>query len=399
VNILGNRIGVIAALTSALAIGVTGAAQAATTGAWGEMSSIHIAGDSNEIHALVATGQDDIWAFGNDYSGTLGEWRAFGERWTGGSWTRLPMSDRETSPAEDLVYGAAATGPNDVWAVGGSSTAPGIATRRELIEHWDGKSWQIIEPGVNDIGVARDLSAVATPEPGKVWAVGEDTVGGGAPDVPLVLHKSDSGWSNVPFDLRIPGCPSYIPGELDAVVAKSDTDVYTAGWCASSTGVERAFIAHWDGAHWSLAYEPTRGKEITSLTVAPGGQVWAGGDDGPAHNSVERGLLWHDTGTTWTMAKLPTGQATGGIRSIAATSGKIYAGGSYNHGLEFNYVIAYNPATGKSHYERIFSLESSSYIFVNTLIIAPGGRAWFGGLADTASPGAIVGFRQTVSAG
>jgi hypothetical protein len=399
VNILGTRIGVIAALASAMAIGITTAAPAATTGAWGEMSSIHIAGDSNEIHALVATGQDDIWAFGNDYSGTLGEWRAFGERWTGGSWTRVNMSDRETAPVEDLVYGAAATGPNDVWTVGGSSTAPGIPTRRELIEHWDGTSWQIVEPNVNDIGVSRGLIGVATPEAGKVWAVGEANYGGGSDSVPLVLHKSGSQWTHVPFDLRVPGCPSSSGGEIDSVVAKSDTDVYVAGRCAGSTGLERAYIAHWDGANWSLAYEPTSGKEITSLTVAPDGQVWAGGDNGPTHGSVERGLLWHDNGTTWTMAKLPTGQATGGIRTIAATSRKIYAGGSYDKGLTYNYVIAYNPATGKSHYERIFSLADASYIFVDTLVIAPGGRAWFGGLADTASPGAIVGFRQTVSAG
>ena len=57
------------------------------------------------------------------------------EHWDGSAWTRIP-----TAPDADLgeLYGVAAVASDDVWAVG--YTPYSIASRRPLIQHWDGRS-------------------------------------------------------------------------------------------------------------------------------------------------------------------------------------------------------------------------------------------------------------------
>jgi hypothetical protein len=373
---------VIASLALVATPALAAPAVVSTTAAWNEWPSIHVSGDSNIIYALVSTGPTDVWAFGGDFTG-VGEWRTFGERFTGGTWERLNLVDRETTPAEDLLYGAAATGPRDVWTVGTSSKAPGVPTPRDLIEHWDGTSWKIVDPGV-DTGLSDGLLAVATPSPGTVWAVGEQRTGGGADYVPIILHRDGTAWENVPMNVHIPGCKLPARGEMRAVVATSDSDVYAAGWCqyeGSLFGPEHDYIVHWNGSSWSLAYEAPQVDEIKSLAVAPDGQIWAGGDNNLSDARIGHGVLWHGTGTAWTKVDLPANKAiSGGVRSIAASKGLIYAAGFFaDSSSETNYVMAYNPATGKSHYERLASIDPTLYIYGNALTTWRGGNPWVGG--------------------
>ncbi len=176
---LGRKMRVLIAAIAAAGTLVTSATAASTAVAstrWSETPSIHIGGDSTMIQALVSTGPHDIWAFGSDYSPTLGEWRAFGERWNGSTWTRLNLPDRETTPAEDLLYGAAAGGVRSVWAVGSSSTAVGQPRRRDLIERWDVQTWTIVDPILN-VGLSRELIGVAE-------SVSRGRVGGRRRDYP-----------------------------------------------------------------------------------------------------------------------------------------------------------------------------------------------------------------------
>ncbi len=217
--------------------------------------------------------------------------------------------------------------------------------------------------------------------------------------MPLVVRHGGGHWSNVPFDVKVPGCRNFPRGELDAVVARSASDVYAAGWCqyeGSLFGPQRGFIAHWDGGSWSLAYEAPVGQEITSLSVAPGGEIWAGGDNAPSGSSPQRGWLWHGSGTTWTRVGLPIAKGTGGIRAVAASSTLVYAAGSYaSAGLTANYVMSFDPATGAARYEPISAIGAVSNLFVNALVAPTGGLPWLGGLADTASSsGAILARRH-----
>ncbi|MGW0904101.1 hypothetical protein [Streptomyces sp. NPDC002853] len=84
---------------------------------------------------LVASGPDDIWALGGERTA---------QHWDGTRWvaTRLPYE------ASDL----AVVGPDDVWAVGSRSTGPGTELEssgegysQPASMHWDGTSWKAVD--------------------------------------------------------------------------------------------------------------------------------------------------------------------------------------------------------------------------------------------------------------
>ena len=56
----------------------------------------------------------------------------------------MPTPDVETAPAKDLIFDAAAAGPDAIWAAGISATAPGNPASKPLIIHWNGTSWSIV---------------------------------------------------------------------------------------------------------------------------------------------------------------------------------------------------------------------------------------------------------------
>lgn len=87
------------------------------------------------VGELDASGPDDIWALGGER--TAQHWD--GTRWSA---TRLPYE------ASDL----AVVGPDDVWAVGRRSTGPGTQLgdsaggySQPASMHWDGTSWKAVE--------------------------------------------------------------------------------------------------------------------------------------------------------------------------------------------------------------------------------------------------------------
>lgn len=348
---------------------------------WREVESVHISGDDNVINALVATGPRAIWAFGYDLS-SIPEWRVLGERWNGHTWTQLNMPDRETEPAEDRLYGAAATGPGNVWAVGYSATAVGNALDRNLIEHWNGKTWTIVDPHL-DAGLRHGLSSVAVSRT-DVWGVGDITYPDGPDYVPLVYHRSSDSWKSVPFQIQVPGCKSFWRGTLQSVVIDGSA-VYAAGWCqfenfSGPNGPQRGFIARWNHGSWTLAYEVPLGDEVNALSVAPNGQVWAAGDTGTPGAQHVYGQLWHGTGTCWTKVRLPHSSNLGGrLDAVAATAAAIYVAGSYARATTGqDYVLSVDPATGESTLEPISPLDTGP-VNVEALVAPPGGSPWLGG--------------------
>ena len=71
--------------------------------------------------------------------------------------------------AFDLLNGVAAVSTNDVWAVGINSGGEG-STAQTLIEHWNGKSWQVVSspsPATDN-----SLNGVAAVSATNIWAVG-----------------------------------------------------------------------------------------------------------------------------------------------------------------------------------------------------------------------------------
>jgi hypothetical protein len=118
--------------------------------------------------------------------------RALVEAWDAGAWR---LVDVPTPGAlGDMLFSASATSPGDVWAVGHRQAADGrFAT---LVEHWDGQRWSVV-PSPDPGSAGNSLYGVAAVGPRDVWAVGQRLDVDG-PDDALIEHWDGRGWIVVP---------------------------------------------------------------------------------------------------------------------------------------------------------------------------------------------------------
>lgn len=154
------------------------------------------------VRGLWASGPGDVWAVG----GTAGtSTTRYGRtlHTTGNAGDAAPVwTEVDSQSAKDLnaVWGA---GPNDVWAVGNGGT----------IRHWTGatpKRWQIV-----DAPTAHDLNAVWGTGPNDVWVVG---------DHGTVLHFDGTRWTQ-----PVAAFPAGLEPHLRGVWASAPDDVWIVG--------------------------------------------------------------------------------------------------------------------------------------------------------------------------
>src|SRR5207302_461099 len=145
-----------------------------------------------------------------------------GQPYCRSGWTNVP--DVGSQYANFL--GLSALGPDDVWMVGTSGTAPPA-----LAEHFDGTAWTTV-PVVQQFNTY--LNGVAAVAPDDVWAVGD---GASYSDPSVILHWNGSYWATV-------SNPS--SGQLYGITATSANDVWAVG---NESG--KALVEHWDGVAWT----------------------------------------------------------------------------------------------------------------------------------------------------
>ena len=112
---------------------------------------------------MVALAANDVWAVG--YVTLSGVSATLTEHWDGSAWTIVPSPN--VAGESNFLNAVAATGAGDVWAVGYHQ--PGSQTRT-LIQHWDGGVWTIVaspSPSTSD-----RLFSVAAISPAEAWASG-----------------------------------------------------------------------------------------------------------------------------------------------------------------------------------------------------------------------------------
>jgi hypothetical protein len=170
------------------------------------------------LRGVAAVGAQDMWAVGQRYRRT----NPFGDttltmRYNGRAWTevRSPNPLNTTDTDQDWLTSVSAVATNDVWAVGRYGNHDLGPLDQTLIEHWNGVRWTVI-PSPNPGGslVDNDLWGVAAVGAGDVWAVG----GVGAflnpqSSTPLSLHWDGSSWAQV-------GVAAPAAGELLGVTAE-----------------------------------------------------------------------------------------------------------------------------------------------------------------------------------
>ena len=213
-----------------------------------------------------AVSASDVWAVG-EQQGSDGMFGTLAEHWDGTSWTAVPTPDPGTSG--NHLYGVAALGPDDVWAVGQQNSA--AAPDQGLIEHWDGMSWSVV-PSPTQQTASALLDSVAG-SGGQVWAVGEadDPMNGASP---LVEQFQNGAWSTV----ALPGDGSNWTS-LWGVTTANNKPWAVGTFVDLASGNNEALMLYQGNSGWSIvnAPNPGSGSNILGGVAASGNTLWAVG--------------------------------------------------------------------------------------------------------------------------
>lgn len=248
--------------------------------------------------------------------------------------------------APGALFSGWASGPDDVWLVGGERG-------RSVVLHYDGTSWESLDPGLNEqlwwvhgfaggpIYVVGDHGAVGRWN-GTDW----EQLDSGAPGT--VFYGV---WGATPDEIWIVGGPTPTPAsgvtaEGDVVLrydgaafervqvealmnkpASAQKDLFKV-W---GTSADQAFIVgssglalHYDGATWEKVETPNPGEPLFTVSGRSATDAYAVGGLGAA-------VLIHWDGTAWSEIELPPG-APQAIQGVWTAPGQpVYLGGWYGY--------------------------------------------------------------------
>jgi hypothetical protein len=266
---------------------------------WSIVPSPNVPNQHNQLNAITAVpGSSELWAVGS-----AGPSQVI-LRWNGAQWSLAPSPNPGINPN---LTGVVALSPNDVWAVGFTSSGSGVV--ETLIEHWDGSTWSVV-PSPNPSATYNHLMGVAAAGPNDVWAVGDYNGPGGRT---LMLHWDGAAWSHVPGDDK---GPQSLPFSLNAVDAVANGDVWSVGTNSHS------LAEHWNGASWTQVATPNAGTGVNQLYAVSGtspSDVWQVGSF--EYGVERRTLTQHWNGASWELVRSPnTNKNLNELRGVAALS-------------------------------------------------------------------------------
>jgi hypothetical protein len=265
----------------------------------------------NSLLGITAITASDVWAVG--YTVSYDDpYQTLTMHWDGTTWSIVDSPNYTFPGAYNALLDVSATGPHDVWAVGGSPL--GGVSARGLLLHFDGVSWSLAAgpPNVEywasstrngvvalsptDVWTVGDYDAwhfdgtswtvpaagaqfasdVHGAGPGTVWAVGSfiaDPYGGGV-RYPIGYRFTGTGWQQQL-------ATDFGPGAFNGVAVRAADDVIAVGYTGQFTQALR-----WDGTTWQrLAAGNANPSPSTTLAIAnvlrgvahAGTSVWAVG--------------------------------------------------------------------------------------------------------------------------
>ena len=221
----------------------------------------------NELRAVDASEPNDVWAVGRTSSG-------FGEQplilhYDGTEWIRQQLPPE----LDGVLNGVAAVSPTDVWAVGYVGD-PAVSLERALVLHWDGTAWADVEIA-RAIGRGKaalvDIDGVS---PTDLWAVGYHR------NQPAILRFDGAAWSRSPTEVR---------GTLEAVEASATSEVWAVG-----TPIQR-----FDGETWSEAPVTREGAELKDVAAIGGLDIWAVGSRPSKEEGTTHAVVVRYSGRRW----------------------------------------------------------------------------------------------------
>ena len=253
-------------------------------------------GQEADLAGVAVLSACNVWVVGSSARGSLIE------HWNGRGWQVLASP----GPQSGDFSAVSAVSPASIWAVG--SYADGGVTKA-LIAHWDGTRWrQAATPPLT--GKYTILTGVQAVSNHDVWAVGI------AQDKALILRWNGTFWARAVYPS--PG----ILSELDGVSATAAADVWAVGSYTTAT-TQRSLILHWNGAKWVSVPgpHPGSGSELLGVSVMSPLRAWAVGDySGQQLNPFA--VRWN--GTSWRQVPTPPLRPPGYnsiLAGVAAVSG------------------------------------------------------------------------------
>lgn len=261
-------------------------------------------GKSTEAVAVAAaTSPSDVWAFGDDISGTAS--RVL--KWTGTKWAVVKTFGGD-------IYGATVLGSKDVWVFGeipGFNPAIGVW-------HYNGKTWSRIGKGIgggsalNDHDVWGFTATNIEQWNGHKWT---------ATSVKSLLPPRQRGGLNDP--------------QVVGILARADNNVYAIGSSNTQDDGGPVVVLHYNGHKWSkvaqgeFGYGPfgVAGQSQTFSYDGNGG-LWLA-MNGPVGGTS---FLVHYAGGKLTKAAVPGNPANLTISSVARIPGtKQQLAGGFTH--------------------------------------------------------------------
>jgi hypothetical protein len=121
--------------------------------------------DSSELLGIDALASNDVWAVGNLTLGGITS--GLVEHFDGTTWSVVPAPNPGTDAT--VLSAVSAHGSHDVLAVGSATVA---ATQHALVERWNGTAWSVVTVQPAAGAPRASLAGVTVDGAGDAWAVG-----------------------------------------------------------------------------------------------------------------------------------------------------------------------------------------------------------------------------------
>src|SRR6266568_4103330 len=144
-------------------------------GNWQVVPSPNAGIDNNDLHGVAVELSGNAWAVGSYFDPRTGSSRTLIERWNGSNWNIMPSPN--VGKGDNRLSGVTVELSGNAWALGEYFNRV-LGNFQTLIEHWDGRSWQVVPSlnvgsgdslllGVDGGGIFSPVRVVS-----RVWAVG-----------------------------------------------------------------------------------------------------------------------------------------------------------------------------------------------------------------------------------
>lgn len=274
-------------------------------------------GSSEDIlRGVVSLSYRNVWAVGQYTDNQDNTEKTLIEHWDGKSWNVVPSPD--PGPSFNFLYGVAANSPTDIWAAGTYYSRKG---GRTLIEHWNGTGWTVV-PSPNVGSDFNNLYAVTAVSANDVWAVGNEINAKPQQNNTLIEHWNGRRWSVI----SSPN-PGTVESILQGVSVVSANDIWTVGNYSLTNGHNKTLIEHWNGTTWSVVSSPNVGKfsnVLNGVSAVSSNDIWAVGYNVASPGNVDLTLTEHWNGRNWKAVPSPSPSSSAnylnGVVAISKTN-------------------------------------------------------------------------------